>query len=244
MTVAVASLGCDRKAAGGFPAWPRLFELVGDYSIYLNYEMTSTREDDSNPVDPTFEVYRDMCALAGDREFAFDEWYWGEQGAYWRARPKFDQDQARLVPIVTARNMCIDYALRTGASHLLFIDADVIPPVDVIPKLMSLGHTLVGGIVPGRGCHKDLKYIFGEEREFSTGSAQVLEVSHGTCGCMMIERRVFDRIRFRYSIDHGLSEDPAYAADVLALFGEKMWLHKGVVCEHIGDLASTEVSQF
>ena len=240
MTVAVCSLGCDRKASAGFPAWPRLFELEGDYSLYFNYEVSSLASRDGN------DAWLQVRAIAAHstRDFAFDTWRWDCQGAEWRARPKFDQDQARLAPIATARNMCIDYALATGASHLLFIDADVIPPIDVIPKLLSLGHTLVGGIVPGRGCHKDLKYIFGEEREFSTGSAQVLEVRHGTCGCMMIERNVFNRIRFRYSIDDGLSEDPAYAADVLTLFGEKMWLHKGVVCEHIGDLQAPEVAQF
>ena len=224
MSVAVCSLGCDRKAAAGFPAWPRLFELEGDYSLYFDYEHKYSTN--TGPFQRSV-IYR-LTEKFPARNVSFDEWAWRTTlGTEWHPVSKFDQDQARLRQIATARNMCIDYALLTGASHLLFIDADVIPPTDVIPKLMSLGHTLVGGIVPGRGCHKDLKYIFGEEREFSTGSAQVLEVRHGTCGCMMIERRVFDRIRFRYSIDQGLSEDPAYAADVLALFGEKMWLHKG-----------------
>jgi hypothetical protein len=241
MSVAVCSLGCDRKEAAGFPAWPRLFELEGVYSLYFNYE----HKDSTNTGPFQRSVLYRLTEKFPARNVSFDEWAWRTTlGTEWHPVSKFDQDQARLRQIATARNMCIDYALLTGASHLLFIDADVIPPTDVIPKLMSLKRGLVGGIVPGRGCHKDLKYIFGEEREFSTGSAQVLEVRHGTCGCMMIERRVFDRIRFRYSIDQGLSEDPAYALDVQERFGEKMWLHKGVVCEHVGELESTEVAQF
>jgi hypothetical protein len=243
MTVAVCSIGCDRKASTGFPAWPRLFDLEGDYSLYFNYEAA--------PDNPTSDrAYTDVAAAASahfewPHTFSFDQWSWGTRlGHIWRPVPQFDQDQARLSSIVTARNMCIDYALLTGASHLLFIDADVIPPNNVIPALLAEAHTLVGGIVPGRGCHSALKYIFGEERTFHTGVAPFIEVRHGTCGCMMIERRVFNKIRFRFSVEDGLSEDPAYAADVEAMFGEKMWLREDVVCQHIGDLADREVAQF
>ena len=127
---------------------------------------------------------------------------------------------------------------------MLLIDADVIPPKDVITKLMALDHPLVGGIVPGRGCHSHMNYIFGEQIPYTRDGIEVIEVGHGTCGCMMIRRDVLNQISFRYGKDDSLSEDPAFALDVRTLYGERMLLRKDVICEHVGELKENEVAQW
>ena len=234
--IAVCSIACDRKKDELY-GWPTLFELEGEYSIYFNYEG-----------EPDIErLQAKMWAYPGahNRDFSLDIWNWRTRcGVDWRWKPKFDQDQARLASIVCARNMCIDYAIQTMASHLLFIDADVIPPLDVIPKLLALDHSIVGGVVPGRGCHSHVNYIFGEEGRHNVNGAAVIEVMHGTCGCMMIRRDLFNNIRFRYDNDGGLSEDPAYCMDVRAKFDTKMWLRDDVVCLHRGELEEIQIAQY
>lgn len=244
MTVAVCSLGCDRKSAEGFPSWPTLFQLEGDYSLYLNYEGRDTK------VNEILQHY----TVSHNVKWSFDKWKWyTADGHEWRTYPKFDQDQARLASIVTARNMCIEYAMQTNASHLLFIDADIIPPLDIIPKLLEVDTLTVGGLVYGRGVHSGNPYIFGEKRRFIADRpfCELIECEHSNIGFTMIKREVFEQVRFRYGLGvypdgrrHAISDDPAYHLDVYLKFGAWHYIRTDVGGKHIGDLAAESVSQF
>jgi len=242
MTVAVCSLGCDRKAAEGFPSWPTLFELEGDYSLYFNYEGTKFGPDNQAWFKST----------ARHDNWSFDTWNWNTSaGRDWRSIPKFDQDQARLASIVCARNMCIEYAMQTGASHLLFVDADIIPPKDIIPKMLEVNRDAVCGLVHGRGVHKAAQYIFGEKRRWEEFGTTLVECEHGNIGYTMLSRRLFEAVRFRYgrSIypdgrDCMTSDDPAYHLDCFLKFGQWPVVRMDVVGQHIGDLKQDQTSQF
>lgn len=55
----------------------------------------------------------------------------------------------RLIGITTGRNLIREYALRdTDATHVLFLDSDVEPDPECIPKLLELDHPVVGGDIP------------------------------------------------------------------------------------------------
>lgn len=243
MSVAVCSIGCTRKRNSIF-SWDNLFDLEGDYSIYLNWEHSNRVAE--------FEDLEFLAKFASkhtnSERLTVDTWCWSQLAGkeFWRKAPKYDQDQARLTGIVTARNMCIDYAILTGASHLLFIDADVIPPSDIIPKLLELARPLVGGLVPGRGCHSNLRYLFGVQVNGTTNSGiNYTEVDYGTCGCMMITREVFSGLRFRHTLENGgMSEDPAYCKDVKTLFNTRMYLRTDVICQHMGELANDQIAGY
>jgi hypothetical protein len=243
--IAVCTLGCDRKAAEGFPSWPMLFELDGDYSLYFNYEGNSSKE--------LLDIWQwPASKQPGIRNYSFDVWSWKtEFGTTWRNTPRFDQDQARLASIVTARSMCIEYAMQTGASHLLFIDADIIPPKDIIPKMLEVNRDAVSGLVHGRGVHSSSSYIFGEKRRWNEFGTQLVECEHANIGFTMLSRKLFEAVRFRYgrSIypdgrDHVTSDDPAYHLDCFIKFGTWPVVRMDVVGKHVGDLRAEEVSQF
>lgn len=247
MSVAVASLGCDRKRAEGFPSWSTLFELQGDIRLYFNYQY-----DEWN--DNGWYEASEICSKASmqnERSYSFDLWSWKTLSGYWRRTPKFDQDQARLSSIVCARNMAIEFAYQTDASHLLFIDADIIPQRDIVPKLLEVNKLTVGGLVHGRGVHSNCPYIFQEKGRTNMGSYQLVECEHGNIGFCMIARRAFEQIRFRYGLaqypdgrSHVVSDDPAYHLDVQMKFGEMHFIRMDVVGQHVGDLKANETSQF
>jgi hypothetical protein len=244
--IAVCTLGCDRKADEGFPSWPTLFQLEGDYQLYLNYEGHS-----SKPMDCIQHLQMPQNLL-----WSLDRWNWGTiDGHTWRTLPKFDQDQARLASIVIARNMCIEYAMQTGASHLLFIDADIVPPLDIIPKLLEVNKLTVGGLVHGRGVHSGATYLFGEKNRtpmlVPNGATQIVECEHSNIGFTMIKRDVFEQVRFRYGIGaypdgrkHNVSDDPAYHLDTFLKFNEWHHVRMDVLGRHVGDLKDTDVSQY
>src|SRR5579885_1779977 len=129
--IAVCTLGCTRKRKDIY-SWPYLTNLQGDYRLYINWEIQNLYNDASfvpmEDYDYLCKQFDNLQDSNKERIIDVDAWRWEVQfGTQWRNRPKFDQDQARLSSIVTARNMCIEYALQTDCSHLLFIDADIIP---------------------------------------------------------------------------------------------------------------------
>lgn len=245
--IAICSLGCDRKAKG-LHSWHELFQLEGDYSLYLNYE---TQMGFESHVD---EVKERVKALGEDSKipYSFDTWSWkSELGVDWRKRPQFDQDQNRLASIVCARNMCIEYAMQTEATHLLFIDADILPPRDVIAKLLAVDHPAVGGFVRGRGAHSGLQYIFGEKKRDYKNGIQVVECEHGNIGFTMLSKKLFEAVRCRWGTSHYpdgrvcmTSDDPAFHLDAFLKFGEWPLIRLDCEGKHIGPLDASEVAQF
>ena len=249
--IAVCTLGCDRKAAEGFPSWPTLFELQGDYHLYINFEVHNASAERAWDLPHEIEKKVVLPADAWGRA-SLDIWSWNTVGGrMWRKLPAFDQDQARLASIVTARSMCIEFAMQTDASHLLFIDADIVPPLDIIPKMLEVNRDAVCGLVHGRGVHSACQYIFGEKRRWTENGYELVEVEHANIGFTMLSRKLFEAVRFRYgrSIypdgrDRVTSDDPAYHLDCFLKFGTWPVVRMDVVGKHVGDLKAEEVSQF
>ena len=252
MSIAVCTLGCTRKATE-LHSWETLFQLEGDYSLYINYEhMHAVDEHAAKVALDSTRSFIAATAAKTSQPYSYDEWSWGNvAGERWRSHPKFDQDQARLASIVCARNMCIEYAMQTNASHLLFVDADIIPPRDIIQRLLAVDHHAVGGYVSGRGAHSGCVYVFGEKRRFKKNGIDVIEAEHGNIGYTMLSRRAFEQVRFRYGVTeypdgrkHMVSDDPAYHLDCFMKFGEWMLIREDAVGKHVGDLDASQVAQF
>lgn len=204
-----------------------------DKKLYLNYQ----------------RHYLDVAPRwAKERYDDVDSWQWDST---WHKGPKYDQDQARLDPIVMARNMCLAYARVNDASHILFVDSDVIVPPDSIEKLISVEWDIAGGVVNGRGVHNEAKYIFGLRYSATVKGVPVTVCNHGTMGFVLISSRAFNYVSFRtgYSTNFWAStgkskpygkgsEDPLFAEDVEFLGGAKKngWLIRhDLVAQHIDD---------
>ena len=252
MSVAVATLGCTRKR-DSIKSWSHLLQLQGDYKLYINWEKQRIGDDED-----FLQRCIDGCAAQEGRTIQIEDiyvdiWNWRTlTGNSWRKPPRFDQDQARLASIVTARSMCIEFAMQTNCSHLLFIDADIIPPLDIIPKMLEVEEDTVCGLVNGRGAHSNLQYIFQEKRDYNDAKGiHLKEVEHANIGFTMLSSRLFNQIRFRYGhteypdgTAHMVSDDPAYHLDAFIKFGRWPVIRMDVIGTHVGDLNADEVSQF
>lgn len=164
---------------------------------------------------------------------------WTVLDTTWKPAVTGQQDMTRIPGIVTARNMCIDYAMSMEAEHLLFIDADVIPEPQGLAHLLALKAPLCGGWVPGRGIHKHVHYIFGTQKRVTD---DIVDCAHGTCGYMLIHKSVYGLQRFRWGphpkakpADPPLTEDPAYCIDYTARTGRKFRIDTRAVAKHIDD---------
>lgn len=225
--ILVSTLLCDRKNHFQMNAADTLRKLTyQDKICYFNIES-------SNP-DQFFSQLLDSLPTLG-LPYHVDIW---QMVSTWCKKPEFDQDQARLVPIVNARNMTIAAATCLGASHIFQVDSDVIVPPDSIERLLALDHPICGGMVPGRGDHKHVMYQSPDVPTHLNDT--VIDVGHGTCGFMLISRDVFTRLRYRVGpsivSDMWISEDPAFCEDANVLLKKgKMRLDLSLVAQHLDD---------
>jgi len=222
-----ATILCDRKASSQTVGLRALAAMDGIAELYVNVETNHT------------ESWLDMRMLLAQQQKPWTIEGWYREG--WKdSKPEFDQDQKRLPYIVAARNMCIDYALSIGAEWLLFVDADVMPQPDGIRHLLEIDQPLVGGLVPGRGIHGFLHYVFPGEVGI-TESEKYIRCGHGTCGYMLIHRMVFSRLRFRWGYsnirgDVWRPEDPAYCEDARKLgLADAFYISKRATATHWDD---------
>lgn len=137
----------------------------------------------------------------------------------------------RLIRICTGRNLIIEYAMRTMASHILFLDTDLRVPGDSITKLMAVQHPVVGGDVPQYGLHGP---------SVSGGVAFPLEEHWNTAGFLLVQRDVFNRVRWRTDIMTGLTDDPCFDGDAYAAHFGHTWVRKDVVGVHVEPLVPVE----
>jgi hypothetical protein len=204
MSVLAAVILCDRKASSQLVALPNILAAPEIGEIHVNIETRDT------------SLFRDLeeALVAGGKPFTIETWH---RDGWIGSRPVFDQDQKRLMYIVTARNMVIDYALSNHFDHLLFVDADVQIEPDGLKYLIALEQPLCGGLVPGRGGHTNIHYVLPSDYGmFYDGPT--IKCGCGSCGYMLIHRSIFSRLRFRWGLDqqedgNWLSEDPAYCQD-------------------------------
>ena len=105
----------------------------------------------------------------------------------------------RLLRICEGRNLVAEFALRTGADWLLFIDADIEVPADVLVRLLELGHPFCG--------FKVASYCLSGPPVAGYGFP--VETYQNTAGAWFVQRSLFRRFRWLWDPDDGLTDDPA-----------------------------------
>lgn len=105
----------------------------------------------------------------------------------------------RLARICTGRNLVIEHALRTQAEWILFVDADIELPPDVLVRLLELDHPFCGFNVPS--------YVLHGPR--APGYAFEVQTYQNTAGAWFVHRTLFRRFRWLTDPQDGLTDDPA-----------------------------------
>jgi hypothetical protein len=134
--------------------------------------------------------------------------------------------QNRLRRICIGNNLVSEYAMEAGASHCLYLAADVSPHDRILPRLLELDAPLAASHIR--------TYCLGEDcpplPEFAPWDVRSQETE--TCAAMMLRRDVLTRIKWRVDIDRGLTDDPAMCADVRELLGHRVLSRHDCVSVH------------
>lgn len=105
----------------------------------------------------------------------------------------------RLVRICEGRNLVIEFALRSRADWVVFVDSDIVLPPDVIVKLLEMDHPFCG--------FKVSSYCLSGPP--APGYRFPVEVYPNTAGAWFVHRSLFRHFRWLWDPDDGLTDDPA-----------------------------------
>lgn len=171
----------------------------------------------------------------------------------------------KVSPVERARNEVVKFFMtervnkKTGLpvlpfTHLLFIDADTIPPADVLEKLLAHDKDIISGLTPI--LHYDRQKMtwgtmdncFTHQDKDKDGQIRTHAVQRNTglhkiwrCGtsCLLIKKEVFEKLEkpyFKFEFDEEIlkpkrSED-LYFCDKAHEAGFEIWCDSSVICNH------------
>lgn len=163
------------------------------------------------------------------------------------------------IPHDSARNFCVNQLLNnTDATHLFFIDDDVVPDDDALEKLVTADKDIITGLYPSMRQvprTKEVIKIFNAFRYGQTedgdyglipvmsGEGGVVPVERAGGGCLLIKRHVFETMqerpwfKFQYNADGTLhfGEDIDFCAKATRA-GFEIFAHLDVKCGHIKEM--------
>jgi len=143
--------------------------------------------------------------------------------------------------IIHSRNLLRRYCLENDYDYLLSLEQDVVPPKNVIERLMKHDKEIVGGLyyylgddkktlLPMIWVHHEGEYA----RRLTFKEVQGEELIEAiTCGlgCVLIKRNALDKIRFRHVKGEEPWDDLWFGEDARQK-GFKVYVDTGVKCKH------------
>lgn len=148
-------------------------------------------------------------------------------------------------PVDNARNDIVKAFLDSDCTHLLFIDADTIPPLDAIKRLLAHDKPIMSAITPiiemdryGNPWRK-WNCVDTDDRHMMPNTG-VLECKGAGSSCVLIKREVFEQMempyyRFQYQDDGGkkvvVGEDIWFIINALSK-GIKTYADTSIICQH------------
>lgn len=141
-----------------------------------------------------------------------------------------------------ARRNCVLAAEKTDATHILFLDSDVVAPHDTVERLIAADKAIVGASYPMRRMpHRWTHTNLDGTHELQSG---LYEVARMPAGCLMIDMRVFDGLdkpyfRFPWNAAGDFVGEDNDFCDRVRLLGYTVWCDADLSRQlrHLGEYA-------
>ena len=148
-------------------------------------------------------------------------------------------------PVDNARNDIVKHFLESDCTHLLFVDADTIPPLNAIKRLLAHDKPIISALTPivemtPEGDPWRKWNCVDENDQHMKPNTGVRMCKGAGSSCIMIKREVFDVLEkpyyeFRYKDDSGkekmISEDILFVIKCLSK-GIKTYADTSIICQH------------
>jgi hypothetical protein len=132
--------------------------------------------------------------------------------------------------VKTQREFFRELAIQKNATHLMYVGADTIPPIDVLPRLLAHNKDVVGATYFNRH-DKDhaIAWNTPEWNHRNNLTDGLHEVRGMGMDAVLFTRKAFQSFSF---MDWGQSDDDYPAYDRLKKQGFKIYLDTSLICRH------------
>lgn len=151
--------------------------------------------------------------------------------------------------IIESRNILRDYAIKNNFDYFLSLEQDVIPPKDIIEKLLAHNKKVVSALYY---TSKTLEKVNGDKEQIRVGVAFIqlpnknvywllpelieekkLSAVYATgLGCILIHKDILNKVKFRYEKNQSAFDDIWFSEDTKKQ-GYKVWLDTNIECQHL-----------
>ncbi len=151
-----------------------------------------------------------------------------------------------IATIIHNRQVIIDRALEKKYDFVFFLDTDVLPPEDVVARLVAQKKDIITGVyvgmmkVQGRIRVTPVLYDFSQKKDYfrpiplnAIFDDEVREIAASGFGCVLIARHVFEKVKIRYNKELGSGEDIPFCRDARELHGLKTFVDTSIKCTHM-----------
>jgi hypothetical protein len=151
---------------------------------------------------------------------------------------------ARSTYVHAGRNVCVEAAQSVNATHILFLDSDMVFPNEALGVLLQHDKPIVGATYVRRVAPHGIlgSTLDGTQAVASTGLVRMAEMP---TGCLLIRMDCFDKIEKPY-FRHEVSEDRMIGEDILFCrtmvdMGVEIWcdMDLSMHLKHLGQQAFT-----
>jgi hypothetical protein len=135
--------------------------------------------------------------------------------------------------ITVGQNLVTEYCQSDAeVEWLLFLAADCAAPSDIVPRMLEMDHPLVAPYIS----------TYGLRGPAAEGYPFPVEDTMASAAAIFINRSIFRRIRWRWDLDDGMSDDPCFHHDALKLLNTPTHVRMDVLARHypesVGDYES------
>jgi len=165
---------------------------------------------------------------------------------------KLDYNENVKIRLAESRNIVREKVLKEGYDYLFCLDQDVIPPSDIIEKLVNQSKKIITGIyynpftkfnpITGNNETRVLPTIWVKSLRYENqlvtikkeiiDSGKVIKIDSCGTGCILIHRDVLEKIKFRWEDDKPGVDDVFFCIDAQKL-GYEIHADTSIVCEHL-----------
>lgn len=146
----------------------------------------------------------------------------------------------------TARNLLTSQALAVGATHIFFLDSDVICPADTLDRLIAHHEPIVLASYMTRFKDNKGQHLIGEPLHETSPNGRLAAMRTAPLGCALIDLKVFQRLPkpwFAYlegeTPDNTISED-TYFCNAARQAGYTIWLDH-MLTREVGHVTSSVI---
>jgi len=150
-----------------------------------------------------------------------------------------------IFPLDAARNHCVEKFLQSNCDYLLWIDDDIVPPLNTIERFLAADKDIIGAVCFAMKYENDLGFTYpvtlryNEDRKYIAYYGKGVEEVDATGGaCVMFRRKVYEAIEHPYAFQYYRNGTLALTCD-FDIFqkaqkaGFKIYIDFDIVCDHI-----------